>query len=665
MAAVAAAPEAADSPGDSAGWDWVYDEETAQREKDDSAARAQQAQQHWENTENAASLIKGHLSTLLADPGPLDWEVGSSAGKVRRARISEGSHECQRSLNVVHNKLTRKEDRFARVSTRQSAQVVEDARKKERMEAEQTAATHRCLQKQREIHENQRKRAFNQAQRRSELQKTLREFHREKERVWEDYYEKSREVSNSSTAGISESPRHKAGGDPGAQGAGAEQEDDILSTMTKSHGVYRKQLEQWLQFEAENEKRTDAMWNKILDGKSKEDIFLEAKFRRKAKEVISMNFAGGQARRASIHGTRRTSLAAMAALAVRDAAGGVPGSAPAGPQETKDDALTATLKLFQSRSRKSADSPPDSPSSFSESNASPPTKAQWQDLSVSQRLAAEKKEKECTAALLDAQRRKKDIMEARVKHQKKNNAEWFKRNCDASKRRSDAEVSDEGAWYRKEATLVKKMHAEEARRAELRTSRLLAKSSTIQHVQAQHEADGAQRVQKFKNDFAKAADAASEKNKAFNNLHLNFQERARREVEFLKAAGKHKDTAEEEFKQKARDEISHKAERFSRALHGLNNSTFEREREARKERKAFSPSSAGATEISSVGAASLMMSASAPALVTSAPISPSGRKSGEASEEEEEEEDDGAKAAFLGELGLSCGGWLQELRRQD
>eukprot|EP00405_Crypthecodinium_cohnii_P013762 CAMPEP_0206459018 /NCGR_PEP_ID=MMETSP0324_2-20121206/23926_1 /ASSEMBLY_ACC=CAM_ASM_000836 /TAXON_ID=2866 /ORGANISM="Crypthecodinium cohnii, Strain Seligo" /LENGTH=649 /DNA_ID=CAMNT_0053930489 /DNA_START=171 /DNA_END=2117 /DNA_ORIENTATION=+ len=250
-------------------WEWVYDDEMAERDVQEAAARAEVTNRHWETTVQNASKITRHVSSQLVDvdlPSPSRSVVASS---------SESPSHVRRRLNYMASHMTNNQDRTVRFYKNRTRNLEHHLEAREHFLSDLRSANARCVAKQMELVEIQRRRAFNNAQRRSEQQKVLREVQKEKQRVWETYYQQQHSLMGSRQG--SKSDAHTSIGSISSSASlpqlhGMKAESDVIQTLQASHARYADELERWRHFVAENERRTDLQWKKVLHGGRKEDF---------------------------------------------------------------------------------------------------------------------------------------------------------------------------------------------------------------------------------------------------------------------------------------------------------------------------------------------------------------------------------------------------------
>lgn len=661
-----------DQAADIAGWDWVYDEEHVRQDHEESLARAQLHAGHWEATTRAAAQIRGHISGLLE---PLDGNVGTqqaSQGKGRlgsKAAQDEGSPEARRSMQVVGAKMRKKEKRFAKVACKQADHLVEAARRKERAQTEMEVAEARCLERQHERMDAQRVRAFRAAGRRSEQQKTLTEFRREKERIWEDYYKKHQKMLQASNlASLSEQSSMQP---PGAEESDEEarRTGEVVSGLTKSHGVYAQQLNQWRQAVGENERRTLNEWDRILAGKSKEDILLAEKFRRKTRDVMtmrkdvlsmqrSMMLLNGRSKSSKEKDLEPPASGVDAESLEQDEDGR---AASSGAMSSSAPVLGWSSEVTEFEEQR-----PLLPSQFA--GAKRPmmmrvnstrscSSAMWRDLSEINQQQLEEKSRHDEQHNAEAQRRRETLLQEQVTKTKSENIDWERRNNVATVRRTETERADEGFFEAKEAALAQKRRLETARRQEQRTRRLQAKDAAIATAQAQKATLEEKRQDTLLVLHEKAEAASQERISLFNHDHDELMEKAKLYGDVSAAAGRRRVAEEVKFRQKAEAEMHSKEERLKRNLHLRNRSGFEREREIQAARSQSSPRPAttGGRVLPS-----LLASASTPLLPAPSALPPVRRPS-----QSSQAERPGSSSSEAGGLGtfMEDAGWAIMLQR--
>eukprot|EP00927_Polykrikos_kofoidii_P050071 TRINITY_DN44013_c0_g1_i1.p1 TRINITY_DN44013_c0_g1~~TRINITY_DN44013_c0_g1_i1.p1 ORF type:complete len:774 (+),score=137.77 TRINITY_DN44013_c0_g1_i1:348-2324(+) len=196
-----------------------------------------------------------------------------------------GSYEQQRGAHVIASKLFDSQIRSERFEHRQNEEHLKTIAKHERIKAEQRAADIRSRKKLQQVLEENQRRAFANAARRSEQQKACREMLREHERVWAEYYAKvhNERPAHAPQSSKSKAPRKRvsssgarlrcssASGSSPTVGSSANPEsrggyvnEEVYQNMTRSHLIRNGTVERWKSFVSDNERRTDAHWQKLL-----------------------------------------------------------------------------------------------------------------------------------------------------------------------------------------------------------------------------------------------------------------------------------------------------------------------------------------------------------------------------------------------------------------
>mmetsp|Transcript_4398 Transcript_4398/g.12861 ORF Transcript_4398/g.12861 Transcript_4398/m.12861 type:complete len:713 (-) Transcript_4398:6-2144(-) len=264
---VASSGEEAEEASPSHG-DWNLSEEEVQQEKDQSLARMEMAKAHVKTQEG----VMHRINAKLAENGEYDALAGgfsqgqgfSAFGSVSSSWSpmqleGHGSPEQRHNARVVSEAMLRRRERFANFARRRKELVEQHRKCRDKIAVELEAADVRSAQRQRERLEESHRRAFAAQQRRNEQQKVFKENQREKDRAWEAYYLQDQ---RSRAAGRASARRHSASEIDDTA------ETDIYRLIQRSHASYAGTMERWRQFEAENERRTEAHRRKLLLGSS-------------------------------------------------------------------------------------------------------------------------------------------------------------------------------------------------------------------------------------------------------------------------------------------------------------------------------------------------------------------------------------------------------------
>jgi len=426
-------------------------------------------------------------------------------------------------------------------------------------------------------------------------------------------------------------------------------DDAIYKSTMASHATYTNQLDQWKHFVAENERRTDAQWKKILQGANKEDYIGEdpkAKLQRKVREV-------------GIRNTFRKSAMLMAM-----------------PME-KQPSAEVEAAISESESF------PSSPASPSNVFITMSERYRTRRFQCTQKAEDQKQARlEFSMRHDDSLREAKERVDAanlaRVASLKESSRLWLQRSNDATERRRQLDVSNDEDFVRKHGAAAQRRADEHERQEEARTGRLREKVRHVMKVQA-----SARLFLQSKSDTAQSGleklDAAAIERETLKKAEAAARIERDTYAERKDQAAERKKAELRAFSINTRKELALKKVRSDRNLHKLTRSVMERERELRKERAAMEDGATlegpGSPSSASDGAGflpKLSGSMSVPILfepVTSSPIRPLRRRPSEASEplQDSEGESDEAKGQgkneFLQELEGRCGEWLSDLRR--
>lgn len=651
--------------------EWVYDDETVQRDRDEAAFRAEKTHNLWETTCTNSSKIRKHLAQLQEDGGTIDFSSYMPASPSER-EDSASWMETHRRLAYVGGAMSRSQERFTNHAKRQTQLDNRYCESVGKLVSDLKASDDRTLQMQRNMVAAQQRRAFNNAQKRCEQQKVLREQQKEKERIWEAFYTE-RQKSRGSQAPVSEtggSPKSPSGSRGSSKSAGGT--PDILRTVHQSHGKYMVQLDQWRQFVAENERRTDVQWKKVLQGGKKEDYIPEPEENKKNKALLQSVF------KKTLHQVQagRGFKKAMCRLSSKD------GASDGGTSHEQIEAPTEDVSLTKS-ARDGSPSTPCSGRTRMASDLSNKWKERREqvldfnfDLEQATKEQGTRDEERLAEARERIRHHNKSIQE-RCKEQAR---QWQERCDAASERRRNVTEADTEEYDRKYAACLQRMKDE----ADKRKARAKAEGEEFSKkvVKCKETSRSIEKafIESTQAELTKL-DAAMLERESIKRMEAdarrvrnNFQERVEegreRKADALKATLK-----------KHRKELIMKRSRSELQLTNLHMSVLDRERERLKGRKAGMAATTGSVEQPSndygVVLPKLSGTMSLPILlrpVDASPIRPPPRRNREedGEEEEEESEDDesdngtcglSGKAAFLKQLENSCGIWLTDLRK--
>eukprot|EP00932_Pfiesteria_piscicida_P017365 SRR837773.4247.p1 GENE.SRR837773.4247~~SRR837773.4247.p1 ORF type:complete len:576 (-),score=265.26 SRR837773.4247:68-1795(-) len=568
--------------------------------------------------------------------------------------------------------MSKSQERFFGFTRRRTEQEESFRESRSRMVSQMEASELRCLGKQRDLIEQQRRRAFNNAQKRSEQQKVLREVQKEKERLWEAYYEQSHKSSGSqangkgggSEPGSPKSPGSRGSSKVGSAGGG---DMDILRSVHQSHSQYMGQLDQWRQFVAENERRTDVQWKKVLQGGRKEDYIGEEL--KTSKERFHKAFNKVVAGRVF-----KKTLMSKVKPSKREEAPAEP-EASASEVSPQDAAADEGGSPFGA-SKSASSSSPCSPARFTSELSVKWRERRAQTLNFHENFEQMLQEK--------GERDEENLAEARERirlHNKgiqdrcKEQARLWQEKCDAAaQRRKNVAEADTEEYDRKYAACLQRLKDEDEKR------RARARAEGEDHARkVQKCKDTSRSLEQAFIDSTVASlaklDAAMIERDSIKKAEVDARRARDKFQERLDQAKEKKADDQKAALRKARKEMLAKRSRSELALTNLHMSALDRERQRRQRRKAGLDVSGELASPSGAADGGIVLprlsgTMSLPILlrpVDASPILPPPRRKPEdsGSEAEESDGDDGrsSKAEFLEHLESSCGLWLTDLRK--
>lgn len=210
-----------------------------------------------------------------------------------RAQARGGAHEAMYTKSfTVAGFLDDRQARGTRFANRCQDLKEANERNNKRIVEDLEMQDSRARERLRERREVQRATSFKDAQRRAEQQKACGELRRERERVYENFYAKQflaqataggdvaqalqrpasqggsrpRKSGSGSFAGIGSPPRPSSqGGSRASRNADAMfAKDPVYQDMKKSHTLFMEELQKMSLSVAQNERRTEAYWRKLL-----------------------------------------------------------------------------------------------------------------------------------------------------------------------------------------------------------------------------------------------------------------------------------------------------------------------------------------------------------------------------------------------------------------
>lgn len=573
--------------------EWILTEEDVQREKEESLARTEAAKAHVKTQEGATLRINAKLTEhgdydlLAVAHGVSGAQRHHSPGLQRQAGSNwptallegSGSPEQRHSARVVAEEMLRRQERFYKFDRRRREVLAESEQLQSQFAKDLEAADLRCAQRQRERLQESRRRAFAAQQRRAEQQKVFKENQRDQERVWESYYtkkerekvkerqEKAERESKKGLPAASGGPRAKSSS---AQDLAGWLEEEVYKTTLQSHQSYSETIERWRQFEKENERRTEAHKKKLLlsagysysrSSIDDSDLGKGDKRLRGLKESSSRKSL--TARRAS--STSDTSLAATAPLPGPDAFGGLNFSTMSG-----DSSVMYSLKSAKSM----------------------PLLSEWENRreqcvrhheTLEQQNMQKLQEKQ--GSVQEARQRIQAINKEKVDKANELNQTWKERNDTATQRRAEQAVKSDDDLVRRFEEHARKRDEEIRRQEEHRSELSQAKTERIK------EAQQASRTQQEK-AMQKAHEKVQQKEEnSQSNIQTKlkeFEERAANQeyADIVRTKYESKISQQLEFQKKAEKEVEAKDKRSKKVLLQKQQSSVEKYRTERNERKA-------------------------------------------------------------------------------
>mmetsp|Transcript_96007 Transcript_96007/g.250283 ORF Transcript_96007/g.250283 Transcript_96007/m.250283 type:complete len:699 (+) Transcript_96007:103-2199(+) len=674
------AEEDAPNAGGDQEWEWIYDEETVQRDRVEAEKRGVHHRRQWETTTGNSSRIKRHLSQLEEDHGTLfldggggDLLPGSPSDSARGADAATWT-ENQKKMTFVASHMSKSKERFATFHKRRSQQEEGWKDSQARSVVIMEAAELRCTDMQRELMESQRRRAFNSAQKRSEQQKVLREVEKEKQRVWEAYYQQSHSKGGSGQAhskscshgGAEPSPRSP---DPPPVSRGKSmpemadrggEDDDIFKIVHQSHSRYAGQMDSWRCFVAENERRTDVQWKKALQGGRKEDYIGEEPkdVRDKLKGLFQKVVVGRTL------GRKRKEDKAAVLL----------------PELMGDD-LTEDEEGCGFSSPSTVKSGAGSPMDHKSQNSAA-LSAKWHTRRQKSLLFGDEVEQSLLERGLRDEQHLKEARERIAQHNRgitdrcKDQASiWLQKSENCADRRRNQAVANDEEYVAKHTAAARRMQEVEDRCREIRKQKNQERLNKMMKFQESGRGVEQGKIDATLDELAKL-DAAIIERQSIKKAEADAR-KARDNFEERRDQAKEKKADELKAKAlKVRKELREKKARSEKSFHNLHMSVFERERQHKERRKAGlslsgePPSPSGASDGGLV-LPRLSGTMSLPILlrpVDASPIMPPKRRQREDSDTEaksEASDESGAagQAEFLQQLGSKCGEWLTDLRR--
>eukprot|EP00931_Biecheleriopsis_adriatica_P087004 TRINITY_DN61530_c0_g1_i1.p1 TRINITY_DN61530_c0_g1~~TRINITY_DN61530_c0_g1_i1.p1 ORF type:complete len:715 (+),score=157.29 TRINITY_DN61530_c0_g1_i1:107-2146(+) len=290
--------------------DWTFDEHQVAQEREESLARTQKAKDLVEAQEQVLTNIMNKMVESEEECQP-SVSVGSGHNRSRfRSNASMSSLDRMETGGssastfemqawTVADQIVARQEKSEAFNRRRKETLGEAAKQTEKRKAEMEAAEARFAERQKEIAEDNRRRAFASQQRRSEQQKTRKENLRELDRICDDYYKEQSPRGRKSSPSPGSSPRQNHRSHPQQKASVAD--EDIYKHTVQSHGLYNETVERWRQQVSENDRRAEDFRRKVLKAvrsgsRQKEENVSGSKKSKGARRISGMHPASSDGR---------------------------------------------------------------------------------------------------------------------------------------------------------------------------------------------------------------------------------------------------------------------------------------------------------------------------------------------------------------------------------
>lgn len=492
----------------------------------------------------------------------------------------------------------------------------------------------------------QRHRAFTKQQQRNEQQKVWRELQRDQERLWEAYYMKHHNLAGAKNPIIlpgDDSPR--SSGDEASSKEEAPTKDIYKDTL-RSHKRYAETVDRWKDFVAENERRTEAHWLKVLGVSGLKELQDKKgkSLRRSVRNVGNMKQFIAQV---SVSSTNPSSAKSSSSQTTpqkveEDGNAGSGGSSLAASPSSSDLRASTSVAGWQQRILRCKNK-------------------EAEDIQKGQERMLQK-----TNSVLEARQRQNEANLERTNKYKKNFKEWEKKCAAAAAKRDQTNMRTVDEVIRKQVEWLEKRNQEVARLNEERFQTYGAKWDMIRNAQATSSALLEKKVVTTK---AKKADKDARSGENIRQVLEEFEQKMNSPAHAEKLAQglAKKKQLEQDLVSKTQRDVGQKEIRTMGALKRVKSTTFENSRQARRTRSSsrspnselsgiLSPISMPSPKSDGVDDNVLLTQYSLPALNGVHP-----RRSSLIPTEEEEEAS--GERDFLEELKDRSTKWLYEMRK--
>lgn len=477
----------------------------------------------------------------------------SQGNYVEPYQVEEGDTVRVKNACNVANQISRaqiKKDlhqRRRQVLAADEAKFIDSLREKHKLIDENVARSqHARVEKQME-------RTVIAQQKRNEQQKMMKEIQRSQDHQFEllqlKHHPSGRKLpALSHSASASQAPAAPAG-EPVK--LNRHMSEPIFRDISSSHKLYSTTLERWRTFEADNERRTDAYWRKMLQGESRKQALAPSKpesklhlFKNAAKTITTIR---------SFMKKATGSFAAPGA-----------GEAYSDDEDTLQAVDTTHLSelSFEMHSGRQASVSNDGGNDLRQNylRRLDSVKSFKQDL---ERQAIEKAERDAIK-LAEKQRLGREEQMKKAAKAGDYCKEWEKRSEASSQRRQELAIQNDGACFVKMTAAQQRLEDMEAAQAQERCAIADSRSQVLMSVKAASDKRLDDSVKSFK---AKQDDKDERGNELLNNrLQSQYKRAQNSHMDLVMQKHAQKQQNELAFRKQTEQEIKHKQERQANAM---------------------------------------------------------------------------------------------------